>query len=258
MGAGVSALALTSRAYAESPGLASTPAEPAGYAEAISGAIDEYQAGHFAEARALFMRAHALLPNARTMRGLGMVEFELRNYASSMHWLEQALACKVRPLDPALNAQTEQLLARARGFVGRFELRLRPSDARVLVDGAVAELGPDRVLELDVGDHLLEVRAPERASDRRTLHVNGGEWTALEISLPEQARLTGEPSRSGRTEPARDQASEGGSLLASPWFWVAVGAVAVGGVTAGVLLSQGETREAKPYGGDTGAVLTGP
>src|SRR5690349_2384577 len=140
-----------------------------------------------------------------------------------MHWLEQALTSQVRPLDPALHAQTEQLLARARGFVGRFELRLRPSDARVLVDGAVHELGPDRVLELDVGDHLLEVSAPDRASDHRTLHVNGGEWTALEISLPEQARLTGDPAPS-RAAPVRDE-DGGGSLFASPWFWVAIGAV---------------------------------
>lgn len=262
-GLALAALALVAfAALAASSALAEPPAnttgaaesEPAGYAGAIAGAIEEYQAGHFAEARALFTRAHELLPNARTMRGLGMVEFELRNYTSSTHWLEQALASTARPLDPALHAQTEQLLQRARGFVGRYNLRLRPQDARVRVDGVPLQLSAG-LLELEVGDHLLEVSAPDRAPDRRTLHVNGGEWAELEIALPEQARLTG--TASNDAQPARDD--DGGSVFASPWFWVALGAVVIGGgVATGIALSHGETREQEPYGGDSDVVLSGP
>ena len=51
------------------------------YQRLVRQAIAEYAEHNFAEARALFARAHALEPNARTLRGLGMTAFELRSYA---------------------------------------------------------------------------------------------------------------------------------------------------------------------------------
>src|SRR5688572_888187 len=50
------------------------------YKRAVEEALKEYGLGHFEEARSLFRRAHGIYPNARTLRGLGMVEFELRHY----------------------------------------------------------------------------------------------------------------------------------------------------------------------------------
>jgi hypothetical protein len=66
-----------------------------------------------ARAREELRRAHAIFPNARTLRGLGMVEFELRSYVQSVQLLEQALAASVKPLDGKLRTDTEALLARA-------------------------------------------------------------------------------------------------------------------------------------------------
>ncbi|HEX6239538.1 MAG TPA: hypothetical protein VFZ61_01540, partial [Polyangiales bacterium] len=50
---------------------------PPGYADAIEQALSELEAANYPEAREEFQRAHAIYPNARTLRGLGMVEFEL-------------------------------------------------------------------------------------------------------------------------------------------------------------------------------------
>ena len=81
---------------------ASADLEPAGYRDTVERAVLEFAAGHFEESRALFARAHALFPNARTLRGLGMAEFELRNYVIAIEHLEAALANQARPLDEDL------------------------------------------------------------------------------------------------------------------------------------------------------------
>ena len=125
--------ALTSAALAQ--GSPAQEVEPKGYRAAIDEALSEYQALNFEEARALFAKAHALFPNARTLRGLGMVEFERRNYRASADYLTQALASQVRPLEGELRTATEQLLERARGFLGEIRLSVEPTDARVLLDG---------------------------------------------------------------------------------------------------------------------------
>src|SRR5262245_48073860 len=87
-------------------------AEPPGYRAAVDEAVTEHQAWHFTEARGLFVRAHALFPNARTLKGLGMVEFELRNYHESAEYLRASLASAVKPLTSELRAEALALLHR--------------------------------------------------------------------------------------------------------------------------------------------------
>lgn len=228
--------------------------EPAQYRAAIDEAVAEYEAGHFPESRALFERAHDVMPNARTLRGLGMVEFELRNYESSARLLEQALASPVKPLEGSLRSETERLLARALGFVGHFTLRLQPANATLAVDGSPAELDRQGTLLLAVGDHALDASAPGYAAEHRTLRVTGGERQTLQISLPFQTAVT-PIAASTEARPARDELS----IFASPWLWVVVGVVVVGaGVGVGMATLGGGTRAQKPYGGDTDVVLSGP
>src|SRR5690349_15250674 len=74
----------------------SAPAYPAEYERAIDSGIAEFQQGNYVEAREQFARAHALVPNARTLRSLGMVEFELRNYVDAVTYLEGALGSSVK------------------------------------------------------------------------------------------------------------------------------------------------------------------
>lgn len=166
-----------------SPELSDFVSEPAGYRELIAEALAEYEARHFEEARALFRRAHAMFPNARTMRGQGMAEFELRNYAGSIQCFESALSSRVRPLDAALRAETEQLVARARRFVARVRLTLQPSTALLLVDGVPVQLQPGAGLLLSIGHHSLEARADGYQTTQRTLSVEGGEEQVLAIEL---------------------------------------------------------------------------
>ncbi len=239
--------ALTPSAAAAQPAGASEPAE---YQVLIERALSEYSAHNFAEARALFLKAHEASPSARTLRGLGMTEFELKNYGDCIARLEQALASQVKPLDAGLRAQTEELLGRARGFVARFELQIEPpalAGTKLVVDGAPVELAAGQALTLTVGEHTLQVQAPGDREERRALSVKGGEQQPLSIVLQPQSA----PALATSAPPARDD----DTLWTSPWLWTGVGAVVAGGILTAVLLSSGSGEDVKPIAGDIGGVV---
>ena len=114
---------------------ASDVSKAAEYHELIGEAVREFDGGNFEEARSLFARAHRLLPNARTHRGLGYTEFELRNYGECIKQLSAALASDVKPLTEHLRQETGKVLARARRFVGRVILEVEPKPTQILTTG---------------------------------------------------------------------------------------------------------------------------
>ncbi|MDB4975806.1 MAG: hypothetical protein JWN48_4147 [Myxococcaceae bacterium] len=179
---------------APSPAQALESTEVPGYRAAIDEALAEYELGGYLEARTLFARAHELYPNARTLRGLGLVSFELRRYAESAAFLEQALASKEKPIEGTMRDGVEQLLARARGFVATIEVALEPSDAAISVDGAKAVLQQGATLLLDGGKHELEFEAPGFLSEHRAYTVVGGERLQWNISL-RSTGMHGDPSQ---------------------------------------------------------------
>ncbi|MCZ7679746.1 MAG: sigma 54-interacting transcriptional regulator [Sandaracinaceae bacterium] len=67
------------------------------YRALIEEAVVEFDAGRFPEARSLFLRAHDLAPNARTLRGVGMASFEMRDYVEAYRALSSSLDETVRP-----------------------------------------------------------------------------------------------------------------------------------------------------------------
>jgi len=83
------------------------------YVEVLEVAVKQHAAGEWEEAYKSFQRAHELSPNARTLRALGMVAFDLRNYDGASRYLGQALANKDRALDAALREQVSKLRAQA-------------------------------------------------------------------------------------------------------------------------------------------------
>jgi hypothetical protein len=231
------------------------PVEPAGYRTAIDSAISEYEAGRFSEARALFEAAHNVFPNARSLRGMGMAEFELRNYPASVYFLEQALASPAKPLTSELRTETEQLLARARSFVGKVTVDLQPPDARLALNGTIVQVGVNHLLTLMAGDYEMKVSAPGYSDEQRALHVAAGQESTVRVELPKQIEVL-QPVPPVAAGPAPEKHD---SVLASPWLWAAVGAVVAGAaVGLGFALSSGDAGPVKPSGGSTGIVLDGP
>lgn len=225
---------------------------PAGFDHAIELAFKEFELGNYAEARAHFWEAHRLQPSARTLRALGMVEFELSNYVDAIGQLEQALSSNVRALEGQQRSQTEELLARAQSYVARVSLELNPIATRVSLDGAPIETGPGGTLLLQVGNHELEFQAQGRQPEKRLLKIKGGEQQTLHISLaPDIAPTTHNVAQDGAAR------TEKRSLAKNPWLWTAVGIVVVGAAvgTAAGLGAFDKQVQAEPYSGNSNAAV---
>lgn len=240
------------------PGPASKPGRPArarraqaksafppGYTQAIEEAFREFELGNYAEARSRFLQANELFPSAPTLRALGMVEFELRNYENSVAYLEQALQSVERPLGPDTRAATEQLLADARGYLVQYVVSVRPPSATLLLDGQPLVLGLEGAVTLRVGDHLLEAHAPGYHPARRVLHaLHGTSQNKLDIVL-----LAAEP-------PHAPVASA--PLYRNWWLWTGVGGAVLAGTITGIALAARRPDPAEPSGGTEGTVLYVP
>jgi len=233
--------ALLSRARAE---------DSSEYARATERGLAEFGDRNFEEARAHFIKAHALAPSARTLRALGMVEFELKSYVDSVRYLEQALASHVRPLDEQRRKEAETLLETANTYVARYVLHVTPRDALLSLDGSQLDVPSGAPLVLDIGEHVLELRATGYASERRTLRVKGGELNELNVKLALLAD----------TDKARDVqvgTKDKKPVYKSPWLWTAVGLV-VAGAAAGTLVAlygrnDASTKMEEPVMGTGGA-----
>jgi tetratricopeptide (TPR) repeat protein len=198
-------------------------AEPEEYRAAIERGLEEYQLENFQEARDQFQRAHALYPNARTLRGLGLTAFELRNYVEAESYLASALEAPTKPLEGKLRDETIAMLERARSYVGGVVLHLTPKNAAVSIDGIRGTQTAD-MLRLDIGDHVLEFHAEGFLAERRAVRVQGGQTETLEVAL---SRL---PAAGGDSAPDQ-KAAAGPPLYKRWWLWTAVGLVVAGAAT---------------------------
>jgi hypothetical protein len=210
--------------------------------ELIGDAVAEYDAGRYEEARALFRAAHEKAPTARTLRGIGMASFELRDYVEAVRALGGALKEQRRALTDEQRRQVEQLLARAETFVGRFALRLQPPDAALAVDDRPTTREADGTLLLPFGHHRVIARCATCLPSEKELEVDvvGGEHRELEISLAAAPVVVVAPNPSGQdgsgTSPLvvdRRQATALGDTAVYWWGGASVAAL-VGGTAAGL------------------------
>jgi hypothetical protein len=170
------------------------------YRELIEKALQEYALGHWPEARVFFADAHALSPNARTLRGLGMTCYEERAYVESIGYLEQALESKVQPLTPKLTTEAEGILAQAKRFVSTTYIVTAPADAKLTIDDQPAKIRADGSVLLDPGDHSAHVSSAGYQSEQRRLHAEAGRELHIQIELRSAEAL--QPSAAAATLPA--------------------------------------------------------
>jgi hypothetical protein len=225
-------------------------AESPEYYSLIGQALAEHEAQHYAEARALFLRAHAVYSNARTLRGIGMMEFELRNYAESIKMLEAALASQVNPLEGALREATRELLARARSFVVPVMLTIEPvvTQLRVQIDGMPVAWTAGRTLELAVGEHTIEISAPGYPAVSRALSAKGGALERISVQLRPVAGARPAPASATQAMPGREVSS----IWSSPWLWLGVSTALAGGIVGAALLVSSQPHQPGLERGDVG------
>jgi tetratricopeptide (TPR) repeat protein len=232
----------------------SSAALHAEYRQVVASAIAEFDAGRFAEARALFLRAHQLWPSARTWRTLGMTAFELRQYPRALVELQAALDDPRRPLDPEHQTEVRGLIDQTRAFVGRYRVSMVPPAAALQLDGAEVVPGADGTLVLALGDHALRAYAPGYHELRRVLQVQGREDEALALVLtplepsPASARPASAPPTTAPSTLAASSARDAEPTQLQrrvTWSALGLGAAAsvVGVVTGGLALQRKRTVE---------------
>jgi hypothetical protein len=241
------------------------------YHAVIRRAVAQFDRGNYDRAKALFTEAHQLFPNARTLRGLGMVAYTARDYVQAIPLLESAIASQIKPLDAELLAEARDVIMRSRAFIGVVRVKLTPAGAKLLVNAAPAALGTDGLLSLNPGSYEIEAHAPGYLSSRRLLRVEPGATLDLDVTLPRDAsrdvavpRPMAAPGASGTRQAEQEPSPSGAVALAparaplaeatmpppvpepergasvAPWIVAGVsGAVAIGGgVLLGVALSD--------------------
>ncbi len=234
----VSVLATANQAFAAPAPAAQDPGETTQYRAMLEEAVSEYDAHRYEEARALFRRANEISPNARTLRGIGMASFELREYIEALRSLEASLVDKRRALTATQRQQVEVLIDRTRAFVGRFFLKVSPKETLVRVDGTPAVIEADGSLLLSFGRHALTAEAPASISENREVNVIGGERQELAFQLrPEPTPAVAAKPASGGGGSARG--GEGASSSGAAYWFGGAGALAAGAV-GGVLWSSHE------------------
>jgi hypothetical protein len=219
---------------------ASASAADAEYAKTIADALREYRLGNWEEATAMFTRAHALRPSARTLRGMGLSEFENRKYASALVHCSAALADARNPLNPEQRSELERVIARASEFVARVALTLQPAGADVRVDGGPPQRDAAGQLLLDPGPHELVVSDGRRV-ERRRLVAGSGQTLALAIALQPEASAP----KSGvavAADASADQPVAARVLTYAGFALLGVG-VAVGATTGAIVLSKASDLE---------------
>jgi hypothetical protein len=229
----------------------SASSEPEGYREAIDRALEEMQLSNFAEAREQFARAHAISPNARTLRGLGITEFELRHYLVAAENLEQALATDVRPLEGKLRQETVALLERAQAYLGELRLAVTPRDMQIVMDGTNPIASVGRPIRVEVGDHMLEFRASGYVTERRQVTIRGGQTKALQVDLAPLATASAveAPPAAVSGAPARDDAGAGRVPVYKRWWpWTLLGVI-VAGAAAGTVVALHMRKTSTEYRG---------
>jgi hypothetical protein len=216
----------------------SARADTAEYAKLLRDGVQEFGLGNYGEARLLFSRAHEITPTARTFRGLGLCDFELRHYVGAITELESALTDQRRPLTAELRSQVEPILERARQYVGRYKLQVPAGVRSVSVDGRSQPLPADGELLLDPGPHTIEIKPEGFATVSRDLNVQVGAREALAL-MPESATAvavteTPEPEPQPLAEPEPAPLPPPAAVSQSRVYtWVAVGLT--GAFGAGIL-----------------------
>jgi hypothetical protein len=210
------------------------------YQRLVEQGLHEYGLGNFSEAKSFFAQAHALSPNARTLRGLGMSSYELRNYVEAINYFEQALDAAERPLTVQMRGEVTQLLKQARGFVSRLQITLEPSHAELRVDTRAAVKDEDGYVLIDPGSHELVAEARDHEPASRTLRTDGGEKLTLTMTLrstveqhADAPKETSAPVATSDDQPAPERRK--GSSSVGPW--ILIGSSAALTVAGGVMIA---------------------
>lgn len=227
-------------AHAQS-GASTSGAGSDNYKTLIEQALLEFRHKNWPEARILFKRAHEISPSARTLRGMGVVSYEMRDYVQAVRDLSAALSDARQPLSNDQRTEAETLLSRARTFVAVYSVRVDPETATLALDGSPLLRESDGSVILSFGEHTLTGSLDGYEPARTQVSVQGGERGEVTLTLvpqfvePKAVAAAAEPSEPSETQPTTTnvpvvEPEPRGGLR---YTWVALGSgVVFGGASA--------------------------
>jgi hypothetical protein len=228
------------------------------YRELVRRALSAFDQRQWEQASELFSAAHEIDPNARTLRGLGMVAFEMEDFVQAYKLLYQSLQDRRRPLEGTLREKTEDLLKRTRLLVGRVRLSVVPDESQVKMDGESVD--PTDELWVTIGLHLLTIEARGYETKRISLDIRDGDDQQLEVALEPLdlgARTTASLAPVAVNLSSASSPDDDSGVIQKWWFWAAAAGVVAAGIgTTLVIAKAGKPTESPPIKGTSGVVIT--
>jgi hypothetical protein len=157
-------------------------AAPSGYDELVASGVSAFEAGHYAEARALLQRAQQLKPNARVLRGMGLAAFSAGHYAQASLDIERALAETENAVDDEQRTELERLQAEANARTARFRLTGQQPGAVILIDGEPPLIDAGGFVLMDEGPHTVVLRLAGGDERSTKVQAEGAQWSDLDVS----------------------------------------------------------------------------
>ncbi len=219
--------------------------ETAPYEAVIDEALGHYQRRQWELAHEAFARAHALLPNARTERGMALSAYYAGDYLAAAEGFERALADARRPLTEVQRVQARELMTTARRHLGRVAIVVEPADADVQLEGrALPPSHRDNVLLLP-GNYRVRVTAPGHAESIQRVDVGAGDKLIVRIDLELIERHQPVPPVAVPAPVEHTTVVYEAPEAGAPWPWIAAGATVVSALGAGTfaLLGNEEFRD---------------
>lgn len=211
------------------------------YRRLVQKAVLEHELGHWAEAKSFFTRAHALYPNARTLRGMAIASYELRDYVETLRLLRAALSHPQQPLEGRVLQHAHEMLADAKGFIATRKLEVTPAHFQVKVFEREPLFDAEGNLMLNPGEQVLRFFATGYVSEVRKVRAEPGRHATLKVAL-QKTRPGTRP-----TPPLNPATTENGAAgqpqqptpeqtATAPWLVIGLGGVGAAGVVAGGVL----------------------
>ena len=209
---------------------------------AIAVAYDQWQ-GHCAEALSTFERYFAVCDQCKSLK---VAE---KRHARTVERCRAEAAAETEPPGPQVPGGAPP----AGQAAGRLVLHGVPPGSKVTVDGAEVAVANDEPLEVDPGQHTVEVRAGPRAAalaavvrEQETVTLDFGALLPPERAVAEPAPPAAEPEAAVAVRPepvpAASPAPGGGgtALAVATWASFGVGAAGLAGGAAFGLLRDAE------------------
>ncbi len=210
------------------------------------------------EARQHFARSYELAPRPVTLLNLAGAQAQTGQLVAASESYRRFMATASERDAERFRAQAEQALAATDARIGHAQLRidgLSDGDQVSLDDAPLSRTSLSMEMPVDPGDHVITVRRQGTEVGRTAFNVSEGGSSTVRVDVPRGVPSPADAARADASDDSddatirldgdrTDEVDEGGSIFASPWFWVITGAVVVAAVIVAVVVAtSGSTQD---------------